>query len=78
MSFLCEDAPAAPVAPDPVTTADAQAAANIKAALTTAKINNPNIVNPYGKSTTQYGTNAFFAANPDAPGIALVPPVRST
>jgi hypothetical protein len=66
MSFLCEDAPAAPVAPDPTTTSDAQSAANIKAAFTTAKINNPNITNPYGKSTTQYGLNAFFGANPEA------------
>jgi len=67
MRFLCEsDAPAAPVAPDPQVTADAQSAANIKAAFATAKINNPNITNPYGKSTTQYGLNAFFAANPGA------------
>jgi len=66
MSFLCEDAPAVPVAPDPTATADAQSAANIKAAFATAKINNPNITNPYGKSTTQYGLNAFYAANPNA------------
>lgn len=66
MSFLCEDGPAAPVAPDPTATADAQSAANIKAAFTTAKINNPNIISPYGKSTTQYGLNAFYAANPNA------------
>lgn len=67
MSFLCEsDAPAAPVAPDPVATADAQTAANIKSAFATAQINNPNIKNPYGSSSTQYGVNAFFAANPGA------------
>jgi len=66
MSFLCEDAPAAPVAPDPQVTADAQSAANIKAAFATAKINNPNITSPYGKSTTQYGLNAFYGSNPDA------------
>ena len=66
MSFLCEDGPSAPVAPDPQVTADAQAAANIKAAFTTAKINNPNITSPYGKSTTQYGLNAFYGSNPGA------------
>jgi len=66
MSFLCEDGPVAPTAPDPTATADAQSAANIKAAFATAKINNPNITSPYGKSTTQYGLNAFFGANPGA------------
>jgi hypothetical protein len=65
MSFLCEsDAPPAPVAPDPQVTADAQTAANIKSAFATAQINNPNISNPYGTSSTQYGVDAFFAANP--------------
>jgi hypothetical protein len=63
---MSKDSPSAPAPPDPMATADAQSAANIKAAFATAKINNPNIVNPYGKSTTQYGANAFFGANPDA------------
>ena len=63
---MSKDSPSAPAPPDPVATADAQSAANIKAAFATAKINNPNVVNPYGKSTTQYGLNAFFAANPEA------------
>lgn len=63
---MSKDSPSAPAPPDPVATAEAQAAANIKAAFATAQINNPNITNPYGKSSTQYGANAFFAANPDA------------
>ncbi len=66
MSFLCEDGPSAPTPPDPTVIADAQSAANIKGAFATAQINNPNITNPYGSSTTQYGANAFFAANPAA------------
>jgi len=63
---MSKDSPSAPAPPDPVATAEAQAAANIKAAFATAQINNPNITNPYGKSSTQYGVNAFFAANPGA------------
>jgi len=63
---MSKDSPSAPAPPDPTATADAQSAANIKAAFATAQINNPNIKNPYGTSTTQYGTNAFFAANPGA------------
>jgi len=63
---MSKDSPSAPAPPDPVATAEAQAAANIKAAFSTAQINNPNIRNPYGSSTTQYGANAFFAANPAA------------
>ena len=63
MSLLC---PKTPTAPDPVATANAQGAANIESAKATTQLGNPNIVNPYGSSTTQYGTNAFFAANPEA------------
>lgn len=63
---MSKDSPSAPAPPDPTATAEAQAAANIKAAFSTAQINNPNIRNPYGSSTTQYGANAFFAANPAA------------
>jgi hypothetical protein len=58
--------PAPPPAPDPVATAQAQGAANKEAAITSAQLGNPNIVNPYGTSTTQYGANAFYSANPDA------------
>ena len=61
-----KDSGSAPAPPDPTATAEAQAAANIKAAFSTAQINNPNIKNPYGSSTTQYGANAFYAANPAA------------
>ena len=32
--------------------------------MATTQLGNPNIVNPYGTSTTQYGADAFFAANP--------------
>lgn len=63
---MSKDSPSAPAPPDPVATAEAQAAANIKAAFATTKIGNPNVTNPYGKSTTQYGENAFFSANPEA------------
>ena len=63
---MSKDSPSAPAPPDPVATAEAQAAANIKAAFATSKIGNPNVTNPYGKSSTQYGENAFFGANPDA------------
>ena len=61
-----KSSPAAPTPPDPVATAQAQAAANKESAMTTAQLGNPNITNPYGTSTTQYGANAFFAANPAA------------
>ena len=63
---MSKDSPSAPAPPDPTAVAEAQAAANIKAAFSTAQINNPNIRNPYGSSTTQYGANAFYAANPAA------------
>lgn len=59
-----KDSPQAPAPPDPVLTAQAQAAANKESAMATTQLGNPNIVNPYGSSTTQYGTDAFFAANP--------------
>ena len=61
-----KSSPAAPEIPDPVKTAQAQGAANIESAKATTMLGNPNIVNPYGSTTTQYGTNAFFAANPEA------------
>jgi len=59
-----KSSPTPPAPPDPVATAQAQAAANKESAMATTQLGNPNIVNPYGTSTTQYGADAFFAANP--------------
>ena len=61
-----KSSPTPPAPPDPVLTAQAQAAANKESAMATTQLGNPNIVNPYGTSTTQYGADAFFAANPGA------------
>ena len=61
-----KSSPTPPAPPDPVATAQAQSAANIESARATTQLGNPNIVNPYGTSTTQYGADAFFAANPGA------------
>ncbi len=48
----------APKAPDPVKTANAQAAMNKETAITQAELNNVNQVTPYGNLTyTQSGTN---------------------
>ena len=63
---MSKDSPSAPAPPDPVAVAQAQLAANKEAALVTARLNNPNTVNPYGKSTTRYGADAFYANNPAA------------
>ena len=61
-----KSSPTPPAPPDPVATAQAQAAANKESAMATTQLGNPNIVNPYGTSTTQYGADAFFASNPGA------------
>ena len=61
-----KSAPSAPAPPDPVLTAKAQGEANIESAVATAKLGNPNIINPYGTSSVKYGEDAFFAANPEA------------
>jgi hypothetical protein len=61
-----KSSPTPPAIPDPVATAQAQANANKESALATTQLGNPNIVNPYGTSTTQYGADAFFASNPGA------------
>ena len=59
-----KSSPTPPAPPDPVATAQAQANANKESAMATTQLGNPNIVNPYGTSTTQYGADAFFSANP--------------
>ncbi|UGQ44974.1 tail fiber domain-containing protein [Massilia endophytica] len=43
-----------PPAPDYVGAAQAQGAANVDAARTSAKLSNPNIINPYGTQTVTY------------------------
>jgi hypothetical protein len=45
----------APDAPDYAAAAKAQGQANLEAARATAKLNNPNIINPYGTQTVTYG-----------------------
>lgn len=45
----------APDAPDYAAAAKAQGQASLEAARATAKLNNPNIVNPYGTQTVTYG-----------------------
>lgn len=45
----------APDAPDYAAAAEAQGKANLDAARATAKLNNPNIINPYGTQTVTYG-----------------------
>jgi hypothetical protein len=44
-----------PDAPDYAAAAKAQGVANLEAARATAKLNNPNIINPYGTQTVTYG-----------------------
>jgi hypothetical protein len=61
-----KSSPSPPPPPDPVATAKAQGAANTESAIATAKLNNPNVVSPYGTSTVKYGADAFFANNPEA------------
>lgn len=53
---MCNSAPAAPPQPDYVGAAQAQGQANVDAARATAKLNNPNIIGPYGTQTVTYGT----------------------
>lgn len=55
---LCKDSPSPPPAPDYAGAAKAQGQANLDAARATAKLNNPNIINPYGTQTVTYGGGA--------------------
>lgn len=52
-AIICAPDPPAP--PDYAAAAAAQGAANVEAARAGAKLNNPNIFNPYGTQTVQYG-----------------------
>ena len=53
--FALTCAPSPPAAPDYSLAAQEQGQQNIKAAQTQAKLNNPNIVNPYGSQTVTWG-----------------------
>lgn len=46
--------PSAPPSPDYTGAAQAQGAANVEAARTTAKLSNPNVITPYGKQFVTY------------------------
>ena len=56
--------PKAPPAPDYVGAAVAQGVANKEAAVATGKINNPNVINPYGSQTVTWGTDDRAAIPP--------------
>lgn len=52
--------PKAPPAPDYAAVAQAQGAANVEAARTSARLSNPNITNPYGTQTVRFGGEQIF------------------
>lgn len=52
----------APDPPDYAAAAQAQGVANLESARATAKLNNPNIINPYGTQTVTYGGEPTFDA----------------
>ena len=54
-----KDSPSPPPAPDYTGAAQAQGAANLDAAVATAKLSNPNINSPYGSQTVTYGNPQF-------------------
>lgn len=51
--------PKPPAAPDYAAQAKQQGIANQKAALSTAQLNNPNVINPYGTQTVSYADPVF-------------------
>lgn len=53
--FICFCAPSPPPAPDYVGAAEEQGRSNIEATRTGARLNNPNVVSPYGTQTVTYG-----------------------
>jgi len=61
---MAKDSPAAPVAPDPVKTAEAQGTMNQNTATTQQLLNMTNQVTPDGSLTyNQTGTNSFTGAD---------------
>ena len=52
---FCSCAPSPPPAPDFRKSAEAQGQANIDAAISQGKINNPNVISPYGTQTVTWG-----------------------
>lgn len=52
---FCSCAPSPPPTPDYAGAAQKQGQANIDAAITSGKINNPNVINPYGTQTVTWG-----------------------
>jgi hypothetical protein len=54
-------APSAPPPPDYVGAAVAQGVANKEAAIATGKINNPNVINPYGSQKVTWSSNGTDA-----------------
>lgn len=58
-------APSPPPAPDLNAAARAQGAANVDTARVQGRINNPNIITPYGSQTVQFGSPTFDQAGFD-------------
>lgn len=53
---FCTCAPSPPATPNYTGAAKQQGEENQRAAITSSKLNNPNVVNPYGSQTVTYGT----------------------